>query len=248
MELKEASVLLVEDEPVLSELMGAWIGRAVGKIFRAADGAEALNFLAAHRIDLIISDVRMPVMDGIALIKKINEARGPRPKVIFITGFSDLTLREAHDLGAEAVLEKPIKREELLHEAQRSLTEPDELWRQPPVEAAHMKLTTDFESLAAALQENRIAFGRRGFCIAIPDALHTGMVDFALGFKADNRIISGQGTVRWTAPQDKQAGVEITHLDDAARAWMIRLLQSEQPRPFIPGSTELVRASKIRSA
>jgi len=248
MELKEASVLLVEDEPVLRELMGAWIGRVMGKVICAADGTEALSLLAAHKINLIISDVRMPVMDGVALIKQINEAHGPKPRVIFITGFSDLTLREAHDLGADAILEKPIRREELLHEAQRSLTEPDELWREPPTGTALMHLKTDYESLAAAVREKRIAFGRRGFCIAGASTLHTGPVDFALGFKADHRIISGQGTVRWTAPQDKQAGVEITHLDDAARAWMINLVQRDQPLPFIPASTGLLRTPRIKSA
>ncbi|HEY7402146.1 MAG TPA: response regulator [Candidatus Angelobacter sp.] len=248
MELKEASVLLVEDEPVLSELMGAWIGRAVGKLLRASNGVEAMEALATHRIDLIISDVRMPVMDGIGLIKKLNETRGPRPQVIFITGFSDLSLREAHDLGAEAVLEKPVTREDLLHEARRSLTEPEELWRKPPAGAAHMKLKSDFESLAAALEEKRIAFGRRGFCIQAANVLHTGPVDFVLGFKADQHIISGQGTVRWTSPQDKQAGVEITHLDDAGRAWMVRLVEQDQPRPYIPGSTGSVEPSKIKSA
>lgn len=248
MELKDASVLLVEDEPVLRELMGAWIGRVVGKIFCAADGAEALHLITTHKIDLIISDVRMPVIDGVALIKKINAAREPGPRVIFITGFSDLTLREAHDLGAEAVLEKPVTREDLLHEARRSLAEPDELWCKPPAVAAHMHLKTDFESLAAALQEKRIAFGRRGFCIEAASALHTGPIDFTLGFKADKRVLSGQGTVRWIAPQDKQAGVEITHLDDAGRSWMIQLVQQDQPRPFIPGSTGLEWASKIKSA
>src|SRR5262245_11722205 len=111
-----------------------------------------------------------------------------------------------------------------------------------------MKLKSDFESLAAALQEKRIAFGRRGFCIEAASGLHTGPVDFTLGFKADKRIISGQGTVRWTAPQDKQAGVEITHLEDPGRAWMIHLVQQNHPRPFIPASTGLVQASRIKSA
>jgi CheY-like chemotaxis protein len=248
MKLKDAAVLLVEDEPVLRELMGAWIGRVVGKVLCAGDGVEALRLLAAHTINLIISDVRMPVMDGVALIKNIDETHGPRPRVIFVTGFSDLTLREAYDLGADAVLEKPIRREDLLHEAQRSLTEPDELWRKPPAGAAPMQLKMDYESLAAALREKRIAFGRRGFCISGASILHTGPIDFVLGFKADQRIISGRGSVRWTAPQDKQAGVEITHLDDAARAWMINLVQRDQPRPFVPASTGSLRTPKIKSA
>jgi hypothetical protein len=191
----------------------------------------------------------MPVMDGIALLKKVNGIPGRRPRIIFITGFSDLSLREALDLGAEAVLEKPIEREDLLNEAQRSLTELDELWRKPPMAAAHdMRLKIDFESLAAALQEKRIAFGRRGFCIKTKSSLHTGLVDFILDFKTDGCVISGQGMVRWTAPQKHQAGIEIMNLDDAGRAWMINWMQQDQPISFIPGSTGLAQAPKLETA
>ena len=69
-----------------------------------------------------ISDVRMPRMSGFELVKKINEANGHRPPVILITGSNDLTLREAQDLGAQAILEKPIVTEDLLHEVRRALT------------------------------------------------------------------------------------------------------------------------------
>src|SRR5215472_12828812 len=95
MQLAEASLLLVDDEPILLDLMRELYSDIAGRVFCAGNGAEALEVLAAHKIDLIVADVRMPVMDGVALIKKINEAPGPRPPVIFITGFSQLSLREA---------------------------------------------------------------------------------------------------------------------------------------------------------
>ena len=249
MDLKEASVLLVDDEIMLRELMCEWLGRAMGKVICASDGVEALEILATHKIDLILSDVRMPVMDGIALLKKINDLPGHRPRMILITGFSDLSLREALDLGAEAVLEKPIERADLLNEAQRSLTELDELWRTSRVaEAQNVQLKIGFKSLAAALQEKKIAFGRRGFCIKTPDCLNTGLVDFTLDFRADGCMISGQGVVRWTAPQEHQAGIEIMHLDDASRAWMIHWLQRNQTVRFIPGSTGRAQATELKTA
>ena len=82
MQLEEASLLLVDDEPVLLDVMRDLFRDFVEQIFCAGDGAEALKVLAAHRIDLILTDVRMPVMDGVALIRKINEARGQTPPVI----------------------------------------------------------------------------------------------------------------------------------------------------------------------
>jgi CheY-like chemotaxis protein len=249
MQLEEASLLLVDDEPALLDVMRDLFRDFVERVFCAGNGAEALKVLAAHRIDLILTDVRMPVMDGVALIRKINEAHGQTPPVILITGFSDLTLREAQDLGAQAIVEKPIAYEDLLHEMRRSLRDPDELWQQPDVSTGrHTQLTTTFESLDAALREKRIAFGRRGFCIEGMSSLPEGPIDFTLDFKADQHVISGRGTVRWTAPEDRQAGVEITQLDDASRPWMIQLTKRYQPRPYIPGSTRLGPLSGTNAA
>lgn len=248
MELNKASILLVEDEPFLGEVMSGWLKRVAARVVHAGNGAEALRILAANKIDLIISDVRMPVMDGVALLKKINQAGTHKPRVIFITGFSDLSLREAHDMGAEAILEKPLKREELLHVMHSSLAEADELWRKPPAAAPGMKLKTSFPSLRAALEKKRIAFGRRGFCIESAGGLREGPVKFALDFKADRRVLSGQGVVRWTAPEEGQAGIEITHVDDASRRWVIDLVKRSGPLPFIPGSTGMKHASRLKVA
>jgi CheY-like chemotaxis protein len=121
--LEQASVLFVEDEPFLSETMCAWLKRKVGRVFCAKHGAEALKILGENEIDLVISDVRMPVMDGIALVKQINKAGTRRQHVILITGFSDVSLDQAHDLGVDAIIEKPIDREELLDAMERSLTD-----------------------------------------------------------------------------------------------------------------------------
>lgn len=235
MELKQASILLVDDEPFLREIMGGWLARAAGKVFCAEDGAEALKILAANKIDLMLSDVRMPVMDGMALLKKVRETEARPPGVIFITGFSDVPLREAYDMGAEAILEKPIPREELLNTAKRALAEADELWREPPGTAPEMKLESSFGSLTAALKEKRIAFGRKGFCIDTAHGLREGPVEFAVEFREDQLVLSGQGLVRWTAPEEGKAGIEITCLDDASRTWVTDHVKRSKPLAFIPG-------------
>ncbi len=246
MDLKMATVLVVDDEPILREIMANWLGRHAGRVLTAEDGNNALRMIAANKIHLVLSDVRMPAMDGITLLRKINDLAGHRPRVIFITGFSDIPLREAYGLGAEMVLEKPLNREELLYEAQRSLAEPDELWRKPAEVVPEMRLNAEFESLAAALHNKQIAFGRRGFCISENGTLHTGQVEFTLNFKAEQRIVSGQGMVRWIAPQEHQTGIEITYLDDG-RTWMIDKIRPE-PIAFIPASTGIMQAPMLKIA
>ena len=235
MELKQSSILVVDDEPFLREIMEGWLARVAGRVLGAENGVQALEILATNKIDLILSDIRMPVMDGIALLKKIKEARVHTPEVIFLTGFSDIPLREAYDIGAEAVLEKPISREALLDIAKRALTEPDELWRNPPDAALETKLEITFRSLTAAMKENRIRFGRRGFCIDAEAGLREGPVEFTMEFKDDSLVLSGQGMVRWTAPQEGKAGIEITCLRDSSRTWMIDHVKRNKPLAFIPG-------------
>ena len=230
-----SAILVVDDEPFLREIMAGWLARVAGHVLSAEDGAEALKVLAANKIDLILSDIRMPVMDGMALLKKIKETGVRTPEVIFLTGFSDVPLREAYDMGAEAVLEKPISREELLDIAKRALMEADELWRNPPCAALETKLEMTFSSLAAAMKENRIGFGRRGFCIDSAAGLSEGPVEFTMEFEDDRLVLSGQGVVRWTAPKEGKAGIEITCLRDGSRTWMVDHLKRNKPLAFIPG-------------
>jgi CheY-like chemotaxis protein len=235
MELKQSSMLVVDDEPFLREIMGGWLARVAGQVFTAENGAQALEILAANKVDLILSDIRMPVMDGITLLKKIKEARVRTPEVIFLSGFSDVPLRQAYDMGAEAVLEKPISREELVDIAKRTLTEADELWRNPPCAALETKLEMTFRSLTTALEEKRIGFGRRGFCIDTAADLTEGPVEFTLEFEDDRLVLSGQGVVRWTAPKEGRVGIEITCLHDGSNTWMVDHVKRNKPLAFIPG-------------
>ena len=248
MNLEEASVLLVEDEPLLCEAMTAWLSRVAGRGLCAGNGREALRLLEANRIDLVVSDVRMPVMDGIALLETLNRSRPGRPPVILITGYSDLTLREAYDRGAEAMLEKPIDREGLVRAMRRCLTLPGDLWREPPRRQGAVKLKAAFASLASALEMGKLALGRKGFCIEGNRGLGEGPVDFTLHFKDENRTFTGQGEVRWTAPEERQAGIEITSVDEPGRSWLVDWLDRAAPPASIPASTARASASLPRVA
>jgi CheY-like chemotaxis protein len=118
--LEDAAVLFVDDEPLLRESLGAWLGGKAGRALCAQDGAEALEILGSNKIDLLLTDVRMPVMDGITLLKKIAKAES-RPCVILVTGYNDLAPREAYKMGVDAIVEKPIDRTELLRAMQNCL-------------------------------------------------------------------------------------------------------------------------------
>jgi CheY-like chemotaxis protein len=234
MQLKEAAILIVEDEPVLREIIGAWFERIAAKVVTAGNGAQALEALAANPVDLVISDIRMPVMDGIALLKELR-ARGKKPPVILLSGFSDIDTRQAYDLGTYAFLSKPMERQDLLDAVRRSLMPREELWHTPFKEEPLTVLELNYPSLAAALQQN-IAFGSNGFCIAEPQQMAEGPIRIRLGFQREEKVLEGEGVIRWNSPSERQFGVELFYVAPNSRKWLAALIDEANSVAFIPAS------------
>jgi CheY-like chemotaxis protein len=240
MQLIDATVLIVDDEEVICEIMTAWFARHAGRVLNAGNGQEALKLLTENHVDVIVSDVRMPVMDGVALVREIAASGAKRPRVVFITGFSDLQPRDAYALGVEAIIEKPLERDHLLDAAKRSLTDRNELWSKPAESLPDDMLASSplcvakFTSFADALRGGQIAFGRGGFCLKTPHKFREGPAQFRLEFQADQKIISGVGMVRWTSPAENLLGIEVLYLEDQCRRWVADLAEGKKLEAYIP--------------
>lgn len=112
--LKDKSVLVVDDEAELRRAMIFDLKRRGCIIFEAQNGTEAIQIVKSTRIDIVVSDVRMPNGDGIDLLKQIRAIDPNIPIVLLATGFADLSEPEALKLGAYALIEKPINRQKML--------------------------------------------------------------------------------------------------------------------------------------
>jgi len=238
MQLSEATALVVDDEELICEIMAAWLKRHTREVLTAGNGQEALKVLGESHVDVIVSDVRMPVMDGISLVRAIAASATERPRVIFVTGFSDLQPRDAYNLGVEAIMEKPLEREHLLDAVKRSLASRNELWGRPLEISPENILEASFASLADA-QRDEIAFGRGGFCLRTVHKLKEAPIRFKLGFQADNKIVSGEGIVRWISPAENLLGVEILYIDDQNRGWLADLAENKKLESYIPSAPNL---------
>ena len=108
--LSELTALYVEDEPVARMSIGTFLRRQVGELHTAENGKEGLELFEAHRPRVVITDLEMPVMNGMEMIRKIRELDDGTP-IIITTAYDD----EAHrcDL-ADRVILKPIIFNELL--------------------------------------------------------------------------------------------------------------------------------------
>lgn len=107
-------ILIVDDEVDICEMMSFTFDSHGFKTFVAYDAAQAFEIVKNEDLDLVVSDIRMPKGGGMKLLEDIKNHNSERPKVFLITGYSDNTREEAISAGAEDVLAKPIKLQELV--------------------------------------------------------------------------------------------------------------------------------------
>jgi two-component system, response regulator YesN len=111
------SMLTVEDEPWISkgiEKMLPWQQYNIEIIGNARNGEIALELIELHKPDIIITDIRMPVMDGLSMLEQLNKKMPYDPKIIIISGYNDFDYaKKAIEFGVSNYLLKPIDPDEL---------------------------------------------------------------------------------------------------------------------------------------
>ena len=117
--MKPVKILSVDDEQDLELLLTQYFRRKIRKgeyeFFFAHNGLEALTVLLKEKdIDIILSDINMPEMDGLTLLTKVNEMRNPALKCIMVSAYGDMgNIRSAMNNGAFDFATKPIDLDDL---------------------------------------------------------------------------------------------------------------------------------------
>ncbi len=127
----KASVLIVEDDDSQRRLINAYLMHDF-HVYEASNGEEALSFLKHNTIDLVISDIRMPSMNGLDLKKSLHkEGNTLLTPFIFLTHLDNKEIRNnAMGLGIDDYLLKPVTKKQLLNSAQRVLRRSEQIYRQ----------------------------------------------------------------------------------------------------------------------
>lgn len=102
------TVLVVEDEPTIRELMAILLEEEGYAVRQATDGVEALETVEQYPVDLILSDVKMPRLDGASLAHRLRARGNPLPVVLMSAVYAEV------DLPGVRFLRKPINCEHLL--------------------------------------------------------------------------------------------------------------------------------------
>lgn len=115
------TILVVDDSASLRQVVGIALRNAGYSVIEACDGRDALLKLTGQKVHLMISDVNMPNMDGIAFVKNVkqNPAYKFTPVVMLTTESADSKKAEGQAAGAKAWVVKPFKPEQLLGVVQK---------------------------------------------------------------------------------------------------------------------------------
>lgn len=119
--MEKGRILIIDDDEIVRKSCERILSPEGFLIISAKDGKEGLKLLSKKTFDLVLTDLRMPDMDGIEVLKKVKEI-GPDIEVIVITGYGTIkSAIEAIRHGAYDYIEKPFSPEELLNVVERSI-------------------------------------------------------------------------------------------------------------------------------
>jgi two-component system, NtrC family, response regulator HydG len=154
----DARILVVDDEPELCRALSKLLGRNGYSVMSAGNGEEALALLREHRIHLVLSDLQMPKMGGLELLK-VAQVVSPDTEFVIITGHGTIeTAVDAMRTGAYDFIEKPFSTSTALKvvrkalEKQRLITENQDLRRQLDEIQGRGKIIGNSEVMRQALE------------------------------------------------------------------------------------------------
>ena len=125
--MSEYTCLVVEDSPMMRQLLVFALSRVKNlKVTEADDGVDGLRKLAANKYDLILTDINMPIMDGLKLVKRVRSdpMHKETPIIIITTEGSTEDRQRALQLGANAYITKPIQAPQVIAKVKELLKIP----------------------------------------------------------------------------------------------------------------------------
>lgn len=114
-------ILVADDEDLVRDLLSRYLLKLGYEVILAGDGSEALRLYRQHAVDLVLSDVRMPHLDGLQLLVALKDLN-PRLPVVMISGHGEVeTVVRALKAGADNFLAKPLRMDVMARVLEQSL-------------------------------------------------------------------------------------------------------------------------------
>ncbi len=172
------TVLVVDDEPTIVEVVGRYMQRAGFETLEAADGFEALRLAEESRPDLVVLDVMLPGIDGIEVMKRLHELSGDPVPVILLTARGEESDRLVGlRRGADDYVVKPFSPAELVARVGavlRRVSPPPAVEEAPPIEVGPLRIDPAMRSVT--LDGEEISLTMLEFDLLAHLAAHPGRV------------------------------------------------------------------------
>jgi len=227
-------ILLVDDEPGLVKVLGISLADAGYQVSSAGDGREALELFAGEQPAIVLTDIKMPGMDGISLLKAIKQ-ENPDTEVIMMTGHGDLDLAiESLKFEATDYITKPI-REDALKVALRRAADRLAMRRQLKQYTENLEQLVAEKSKKLVAAERMAAVGQTVADLAhaiknIAGGLKGGAYVVEKGLELDHRAYLDEGWELVKGNVEKIADLAMDLLNYASAA-ELRLAPSDPNQP-----------------
>jgi CheY-like chemotaxis protein len=121
-ELKDYSILIIDDSPLIRQVLGNYLSEAGARILTAVHGGEALEICRQEKVDLLVVDINMPVMDGFELLEQLNTMSVRIPSIMVTHTDIDTHIEMAIERDVGNILSKPVNKKELIGLCRKILT------------------------------------------------------------------------------------------------------------------------------
>ncbi|MEW5735303.1 MAG: response regulator [Thermodesulfobacteriota bacterium] len=216
-------ILIVDDEEGIRKVLSISLSDAGYQVFTAPGGLEALEIIKESRPEIVLSDIRMPGMDGIALLSEIKR-QSPETEVVMITGHGDMELaiqslqRDAADFVVKPIrddhLEVALKRAEERYTLRKSLAE----------HTAHLERLVAEKTRKLLLSERLAAVGETVAALShtirnLAGGLSGGMFVLEKGIELGNHdyLTKGFSMIRGNAAQISKLSLDLLSFAKSAQ-------------------------------
>ncbi len=131
---QKRSVFIVDDEEPIRKVLNTHLAKEGYSVIQSSGGPSVFEMLKSNSFDLVISDIRMPEVDGIKVLDFVKESLGTVP-VIMLTGLNDISIAiDVMKKGAFDFIMKPVRKEDLMNVVRKALVNRDLLVRNKELE------------------------------------------------------------------------------------------------------------------
>lgn len=188
------SILVVDDDEHVREVLTMTLEIFGYQVLSASSANEAIELLNTKNIKMVISDMRMPEMDGMGLLRYVRTKVSKSMPFMLITGFSEYTRDQAIENGATYFFEKPVTTDSLLKVVNSEIARCEQQWNDRPrrIEGNFAVRLKNGDATATALN---LSMG--GMYIDACDA--NPLIDDSVQFELvhEGKVVQGKGVVRW---------------------------------------------------